>query len=165
MIDQPLPGAVEALDVLLDDRFLRHEAHMRLLNGNADCLGIVAVILLAFHEGLHILRSEDLDRVTLGLKMPLPVKGTRASFDPDQAWWNSLSHLQQLIAHHASSQDNLAFGVYAMKLEHVLGDINSQNRNVCHDNLPCWRDQCDCGLGEQSIPLSGVRSMAAWTLR
>ena len=68
MIDQPLPGAVEALDVLLDDRFLRHEAHMRLLNGNADCLGIVAVILLALHEGLHILRSDDLDRVTLGLK-------------------------------------------------------------------------------------------------
>jgi hypothetical protein len=125
---------------------------MRLLNDNADCLGIVAVVLLALHEGLHILRSDDLDRVTLCLKMPLPVKSTRASFDTDQAWWNGLGHLQQLIAHHASSQDNLTIGAYAMELERILSDINSQNRNVCHDYLPNWRDQCDCGLGEQSIP-------------
>jgi len=34
----------------------------------------------------------------LSLDMPLPVKGIRASFDPDQARWRSLGHLQQLIA-------------------------------------------------------------------
>src|SRR5690606_7463203 len=88
MIDQPLPGAVEALDVLLDDRFLRHEAHMWLLNGNAYCLGIVAVILLALHEGLHILRRDDLHGMPLSLKMPLPVEGACASFDPNQARWD-----------------------------------------------------------------------------
>jgi hypothetical protein len=47
MIDHPLPSPVEALSFLLDDRFLRHETHMWLLNGNAYCLSIVAVILLA----------------------------------------------------------------------------------------------------------------------
>lgn len=130
MIDQPLSSTVEALNILLDDRFLRHEAHMWLLNGNAYCLSIVAVILLAFQERLHILRRDDLHSMPLGLKMPLLVKGTRASFDPDQARWYSLGHLQQLIAHHASSQDNLTIGINPMKLEHILGDINSQNRNV-----------------------------------
>jgi len=79
--------------------------------------------------------------------MPLPVKGTRASFDPDQAWWNSLCHLQQLIAHHASSQDNLTIGVYAMKLEHILGDIDSQNRNVCHDTSLVGATSVTAGWG------------------
>jgi len=40
-----------------------------------------------------------------------------------------------LIAHHTSSQDNLTIAIDAMKLEHILGDINSQNRDLCHDNL------------------------------
>jgi hypothetical protein len=161
MIDQSLSSTVEALDVLLDDRFLRHEAHVWLLNGNAYRLGIVAVIFLALQERLHILWRDNLHSVPLSLKMPLPVKGTRASFDADQARWHSLGHLQQLIAHHAPSQGNLTIGAHAMKLEHVLGDINSQNRNVCHDNLLRWRDQFDCGVGEQSIPLIGAKNTRA----
>ena len=75
MIDQPLSSTMEALDILLDNRFLRDEAHMWLLNGNADCLRVISIILLALHERLHILRRNDLDRMSLGLKMPLPMKG------------------------------------------------------------------------------------------
>ncbi|QWK79615.1 MULTISPECIES: hypothetical protein [Brucella/Ochrobactrum group] len=44
----------------------------------------------------------------------LPVKGTGASFDPDQAKWHSLGDLQQLIAHHAPFQDSLTISVYTM---------------------------------------------------
>ncbi|GLU26083.1 hypothetical protein Brsp01_13160 [Brucella sp. NBRC 12950] len=42
------------------------------------------------------------------------MKGTGASFDPDQAKWHSLGDLQQLIAHHAPFQDSLTISVYTM---------------------------------------------------
>ncbi len=106
MIEQPLPSTVEALDVLLDNRCLRHAAHVWLLNSNAYCLGIVAVILLALQERLHILRRDDLHSMPLSFKMPLPVKGTRASFDPDQAWRQCLEESNDIVAAHRRACTN-----------------------------------------------------------
>jgi hypothetical protein len=51
MIDQPLPGAVKRLDVLLFERLLRHEPHVPLLDRRADRFGVVGIVLLPAHEG------------------------------------------------------------------------------------------------------------------
>ena len=47
MVNHPLPGPVQGLDVLLLDGLLRHEPHMRLSGGGADSLGVIAIGLLA----------------------------------------------------------------------------------------------------------------------
>ncbi len=67
VVDHALTRAMQGLDVLLLDRLLWHETHVSLAGCRADCLGIVAVILLATHEWLHILRADDPDLVAQGL--------------------------------------------------------------------------------------------------
>ena len=64
-----LTRAMQGLDILLLDCLLRHETHVSLAGCRADCLGIVAVILLATHEWLHILRADDPDLVAQGLEL------------------------------------------------------------------------------------------------
>ena len=73
MIDQPLPRAMERLDVLLFERLLRHEPHVPLLYSRADRLGVVGIVLLPAYEWLHGMRRHDLHRVTELLELPLPI--------------------------------------------------------------------------------------------
>ena len=83
MINQPLPRAMERLDVLLFERLLRHEPHVALLYGRADRLGIVGIVLLPAYERLHILRGHDLHPVPQLLELPLPIEGAGGGFDAD----------------------------------------------------------------------------------
>jgi hypothetical protein len=75
MVDHPLAGSMQRLDILLLDRFLRHEAHVGLPGRRADRLGIVAVVLLTHRERLDVLRADDLDRVPKALELALPIEG------------------------------------------------------------------------------------------
>jgi hypothetical protein len=85
MINQPLPRAVERLDVLLFERLLGYESHVRLLHSRADRLGVVSIVLLPAYERLHVLRGHDPYRVTELLELPLPIECARGSFDADEA--------------------------------------------------------------------------------
>lgn len=55
MIDEPLPGAVKRLDILLLDALLRNERNVGLARGCADRFSVVAVVLLSADERLHII--------------------------------------------------------------------------------------------------------------
>lgn len=57
MIDHALSGAMERLDVLLLDGFLRHEWNVRLAGRRADRFGIIAIIILTSDKWLNILRA------------------------------------------------------------------------------------------------------------
>ena len=103
MVDHALTGPVQGLDVLLLDGLRRHEAHVRLSGSGADGLGVVADGLLAPHEGLDVLRADDLHSVVELLELPLPIEGTGAGFDGDGAGLGLRDDLEQLVAHHATS--------------------------------------------------------------
>jgi len=72
---------MERLDVLLLHRLPRHKTHVGLPGGCADRFGIVAIVLLAEHEGLHVLQADDLDRMTKALELALPVERSRAGLE------------------------------------------------------------------------------------
>ena len=126
VVDHALPGPVQGLDVLLLDRLRRHEAHVGLPGGGADGLGVIAVGLLAAHEGLHVLRADDLHPVAELLELALPVEGTGAGLDSDGAGLDLGDDVEQLVAHHAASQHQAAVAVDAMELEDGLGDIDAE---------------------------------------
>lgn len=63
---------------------------------------------------LCLLLCDHLHSMSLSLKIPLPVEGARASFEPDKARWRSIGQLQHLIAHHAPFQYGVTISVYAI---------------------------------------------------
>jgi len=85
MIDQPLPRAVERLDVLLFEGLLRHEPHVPLLYLGADRLGVITVVLLPKHNGA-VIENALVDR--RGLMIVIEPSATSG-----EAIWRSLSML------------------------------------------------------------------------
>ena len=57
MIDHSLAGSMQSLNILLLDALLWDEGNIRRPRGCADRLGVIAVVHLPAHEGLHILRA------------------------------------------------------------------------------------------------------------
>jgi hypothetical protein len=64
VIDHPLPGAMQGLDVLLLGGLLGDEGNLGLARGRTDRLGVIAVVLLSADKWLHILRADDLHLMT-----------------------------------------------------------------------------------------------------
>jgi hypothetical protein len=81
MINEALAGSVEGLDILLLHALFGHQRNVGLTHSRADCLGIVAVVLLPSHERFHILRADDLHLVAQFLKLAGPAKCPRAGFN------------------------------------------------------------------------------------
>jgi len=79
---------------------LWHEPHIPLLYRSADCLSVVAIVLLPTHQGLHALWGHDPDRVTKLLELPLPIKRTGRGFDADEAGIQFTNDLEQLLPAH-----------------------------------------------------------------
>src|ERR1019366_2306818 len=119
MIDQPLTRAVECLDVLLFERLLRHEPHVRLLYRRADRLGVITVVLLPAHEWLHVLRGHDLHRMTELLELPLPIECAGGSFDADEARLQFAKDPQQLFAADPTYQHRTSLTVDTVQLEDI----------------------------------------------
>lgn len=76
---------MERLDVLLRNRFLRHEPHVRLAECDANRFRVIPVVLLAPHERLHVLRRNDPDLVPERFEPALPEEGAGAGLDSDPA--------------------------------------------------------------------------------
>lgn len=74
MINEAGASTMQSLNVLLFFVLWRNELHVRLTHSRANRLGIVAIILLMLHEGLHILRRDNSDRVPKFFELTLPVK-------------------------------------------------------------------------------------------
>src|SRR5271155_581333 len=120
MIDQPLPRAVECLDVLLFEGLLRHEPHVPLLYRSADRLCVIAVVLLPADEWLHILRSHDLHRVTELLELPLPKERTGGGFDADEARRQFAKDLEQLLPANPTDLRGVPYGRHRGAGRHSL---------------------------------------------
>src|SRR5712672_783372 len=129
MIDQPLPRAVERLDVLLFEGLLRHEPHVPLLYRSADRLCVIAVVLLPAYEWLHVLRGHDLHGVTELLELPLPIECTGRGFDADEARLQFAKDLEQLLAADPTDQDRASLTVDTVELEDILCQVDTENVN------------------------------------
>jgi hypothetical protein len=101
-----------------------HEAHPRAPGSLADCLGVVAIVVLgAFHEGLHILRRDQANVVTQGAEFPSPVVGTATRFHGDLGGGKLFKEGDHLRAAKVGSQDRLTTFVDAVQGENSLGRI------------------------------------------
>jgi hypothetical protein len=100
MVDEPLSGAMEGLDVLLFDCLAWNESHLRLLYSDADGFCVIAVVLLGFHEWLHVLGADHLHLVAKTFELSLPVESASAGFDADQARWELRDRGEQIVTAH-----------------------------------------------------------------
>ena len=146
VIDHPLPGAMQGLDILLFDGLLRNKGNMRLTGCGADRFSVVAVILLPTHERLHILRADQLHFVSERFEFACPVECSRAGFEDDRAPINLREDLDELIAHHSALQHDVAAAVYAVELEYVLCDIDAEDLDShCSSPSGCGLSACRAG--------------------
>ena len=72
---------MQRLHVLLLLRAWRHEAHRWLLQRDRNCLGVVVIVLLPFHEGLNKLRADDLGGMTGSFELTMPMIRATAGFN------------------------------------------------------------------------------------
>jgi hypothetical protein len=61
VIDHPLSGAMQRLNVLLRHGLFRDEGNVRPARRRADRLGVIAVVLLPAYEGLYIRAQVNID--------------------------------------------------------------------------------------------------------
>jgi hypothetical protein len=83
LLDQSASDAMRCPDILLLDRLDCHKAHVRSAHRFADRLGIVGVVLVAFHIRFDELWRDELDSISLRLQLPCPMVCTTATFHPD----------------------------------------------------------------------------------
>lgn len=114
VIDYPLPGAMQGLDVLLLDALLGDEGDMRLAGGRADRLRIVAIVLLPPHKGLHILRADYFDLMPKRFELPRPVERARARFQDDRTAIDPRHRRKKFVAHHPASQNDMTIATDEM---------------------------------------------------
>ncbi len=100
VIDHPLPRPMQGLDVLLLNGLLRDERNVRLARCRADRFSVVAVVLLTPHEGLHILRADNLHLMPKSFELTRPIEGARTGFDDHSARIDLREDCEKLIAHH-----------------------------------------------------------------
>src|SRR5580698_8705065 len=103
--DQPAADTMKALKILLLDRFLRNEAHLRSGDRLADRLGIVGIVLLRLHIRLDELRRHQSDRMPKPANHPCPIMRTSAGLDPNQARRNFGKEAGDLGAPQLASQN------------------------------------------------------------
>ena len=115
---------------LLFGRFDPHEAHGRSPNRFADRLGVSRIVFVALDVGLNVLRWHQPHPVAKLREFTCPVMGRGAGLHADQARWQRFEELQHLAPSEPFPDDDLFGRVDPVDLEHILGDIQADRRNL-----------------------------------
>ena len=134
--DQQLPCPMHRQNRLLLGRLHRDEPHRRPAHRLANRLGIRRVVLVALDVGLDVLRRHQPDLMAQRRNRPRPVVRRRTRLHADKAPRQSLEEPQNLNAAHRFTDHHGAARIDAMDLKNVLGQINSDRRNLAHGWLP-----------------------------
>ena len=132
--------AMHAQHALLDQRFGRHEVHVRSGSRLADGGRIVGVVLAAL--ALDPVRRDELRRDHAGIEttfaqLATPVVGTTASLHRHEAACGQLGTPdEELLAFERPVRDHLARGIDRVDLDQVLGQIDADSCNVAHGTSP-----------------------------
>ena len=104
----------------------RHEMHARPLHRLGDCLGVDIVVLVALHEGPHILRRHQPHIVPLPGQDPAKIMGAAARLHPDPAGRQGRRQNDESPPGHAATKHGPALGVLADEVEHRLAEIDAE---------------------------------------
>ncbi len=167
--DEALAHTVQREDRLLFDVLDWHKAHRGSGHGLADCLGVGHIVLVALDVGLDELRRHQPNRVPQSLQLPRPVVRTRTRLHADQAGGQIGEERCNLLTLELLAQFHLAVSVHAVDLEHVLGQIEADCRNLHGGRsfrfewlvtLPLWHFDAVIGWGRPSHCLRGQGAAA-----
>lgn len=151
LTDQDRPGPMQHHDALLLGRLHRYEPHGRPSDRLADRLRVGHVVLLALHVGLHIARRHQAHIVTELDQFARPVMRGSAGLDPHQTRSELAEELQQARSRQLLSNDNAAFSIDAVHLEHRLRDVQSDSDHLSHGSPPALTGSQRCRwVGEPS---------------
>src|SRR6476660_3619264 len=115
---------------LLLGRLERHKAHRRTAHRLADRRRVRRIGLVALHIGLHVPRWHQPNVVAELPELARPVMRPRARFHPDQAWRQLGEGGEHLAAPQLLLQHHLPLGTDAVRLKHVLGEIQTDRANL-----------------------------------
>lgn len=87
LLDQQMADTMLGLHVLLLGRLNRYETHVPAAHLLTDRLGVVDIVLLAFHVRLDELRAGQPHLVTVPRELARPGMGTAAGLHADKAPW------------------------------------------------------------------------------
>ncbi|GCD76447.1 hypothetical protein NBRC3299_2739 [Acetobacter pasteurianus NBRC 3299] len=136
LVHQTLPGPEKNATRLLRFSAWFDKAHFRLTGRNDDRFRISSIVLLALHERLHILRSDQSDLVTSSCQFASPVMRAPARFKNDQSRRLRGHELHKLLTTQLFAKHHLARTRSSMNLENVLCQINAYH---CILHLPSFR--------------------------
>jgi hypothetical protein len=134
----------------------KHKTRPRAPGGLADRLGVVAVVLGALDEGLHVLRWDQAHVVAEGGQFPCPMVRTGARFHRDLGWQMFLKERQHLSAAVIDTQHRLISLVDAVQCEHSLGRVNTNAPNPGHT------PKQSLGLTELLVKQPAKREAGCW---
>ena len=126
--DQTGADPMQRKQVALLRRLHGNEVHRRTLHSLGDGFGIAVVVLVAFDEGLHILRRHEPRIVTQRIQPTRNMMCTRAGFHADHALRCVRQSLEQLTARDFGAHDKLAALVLAYQMKRRLADIDTDDR-------------------------------------
>lgn len=109
---------------LLLSGFDRHAAHRGPRRRLADRLGIVAIILRAFDEGLDVLCRDQPHPMAQRTQHPRPMMRAATRLDLHLGWCHSGKKPHQLRPPHLTAQNHPLLDIDPMDRENMLGRIN-----------------------------------------
>jgi hypothetical protein len=127
---QQIARSMKHQPALLLGRFDLHETHGRPPHCLADRFGVGRIVLVALDVRLHILRWHQPHPVAKLREFTCPVMGRGAGLHADQARRQRFEELQNLAASEPFPDHDLFGRVDPVNLEHVLGDIQADRRNL-----------------------------------
>jgi hypothetical protein len=108
----------------------RYAAQIRMLGGQPYRAGVHRIVLVASHEGAHLVGGQQLDLVAQRSQGTSPMVGSAARFHHYPPWQALRKELGQLGARELLAVDLTGVGIYPMHLKHILGDIHAVSRNI-----------------------------------
>jgi hypothetical protein len=125
VFDQLRARPVQLLGLLLFDTPDRHEPHRGARGGFADRLGVIAVVLVAFHERLNELRIDQAHGMTKLGNLDEPSNG-RCRRPPSPLATRQVGQkCRQLRPAHPFAQHRMSERIGAVEMEHALGKIDN----------------------------------------
>jgi hypothetical protein len=121
---------------LLLGRLHGHEAHRRPAHRLADRLGISRVVIVALDVSLDVLRWHQPDLMAQRRNLARPVMRRRARLYTDKTTRQRSEKAQDLRTADRLADQHHPARINAMNLKNVLGQINSNRRNLVHGWLP-----------------------------
>src|SRR6476469_2555265 len=140
---------------LLIGRLDGHEPHRWTRHGLTDggCIG--SIILRPFDIALHVARRHQTHRVTELGDVTRPVMSGSAGLHADQARRYLAKELDDLLASQLTGYHDFTCTIYAVHLEHVLGEINADGPNL-HVDAPSGDSLFNDHPLAHSMPGAGV---------